>query len=77
MGKAPLTVTALSTTVTYGGTVPTMTPNYSGFLNGDTPSSLTTQPTCSTTATSSSTVAVPPIPPRAPEQWNRITPSCP
>ncbi len=62
VGKAPLTVTALSTSVTYGGTVPTITPNYSGFVNGDSSSSLTTQPTCSTTATSSSTVAGSPYP---------------
>ena len=62
VGKAQLTVTALSTTITYGGTVPTITPNYSGFVNGDSQSSLTTQPTCSTTATSSSTVAGSPYP---------------
>ena len=62
VGKAPLTVTALSTTFTYGGTVPTISPNYSGFVNGDGQSSLTTQPTCSTTATSSSTVAGSPYP---------------
>lgn len=30
-----------------------MTPSYSGFVNGDTPASLTTQPTCVTTATTS------------------------
>ena len=35
---------------------PTITPSYSGFVNGDTAASLTTQPTCSTTATSSSSV---------------------
>ena len=62
MGKAQLTVTALSTSVTYGGTVPTITPDYSGFVNGDSQSSLTTQPACSTTATSSSTVAGSPYP---------------
>ena len=54
--KAPLTVTASSTSMTYGGTVPTITPGYAGFVNGDSASSLTTQPTCSTTATSSSPV---------------------
>jgi hypothetical protein len=51
---APLTITASSGTMMYGGTVPTITPIYSGFVNGDTPSSLTTQPTCTTTATSHS-----------------------
>ncbi|MGA3328041.1 MAG: choice-of-anchor D domain-containing protein [Terriglobia bacterium] len=51
---APLTITASSATMAYGGTVPTITPGYSGFVNGDTPASLTTPPTCSTTATSTS-----------------------
>ena len=51
-----LTVTASSPSMTYGGTVPAITPSYAGFVNGDTPASLTTQPTCSTTATSSSAV---------------------
>ena len=37
--------------MTYGGTAPTITPRYSGFVNGDTAASLTTEPTCSTTAT--------------------------
>lgn len=51
-----LTITASSPTMTYGGTVPLITPSYSGFVNGDTPASLTTQPICTTTATSSSPV---------------------
>jgi len=49
---AALAITASNATMTYGGTVPTITPSYSGFVNGDTSASLTTQPTCSTTATS-------------------------
>ena len=53
---APLVVTASSGSMTYGGSVPSITPSYAGFENGDTASSLTTQPTCSTTATSSSAV---------------------
>ena len=57
VGQAPLTVTASSGTVTYGGIVPTITPGYSGFVAGNTASSLTAQPTCTTTVTSSSTVA--------------------
>jgi hypothetical protein len=52
----PLVVTASSPTMSEGGTVPTITPAYGGFVNSDGPSSLTTQPTCSTTATSSSSV---------------------
>ena len=38
-----LTITASSGTFTYGGTVPTITPGYSGFVNGDTAASLTTR----------------------------------
>src|SRR5271157_2519696 len=53
---APLVITASSGSMTYGGTAPTITPGYSGFVNGDTPASLTTPPTCSTTATSHSPV---------------------
>ncbi|MGD1104528.1 MAG: protease pro-enzyme activation domain-containing protein, partial [Terriglobia bacterium] len=55
-GTAPLVITASSASMTYGGTPPTITPSYSGFVNGDTASSLTTQPTCSTTATAHSPV---------------------
>src|SRR5271157_2429407 len=51
---AALAITASSASMTYGGTAPTPTPGYSGFVNGDTSASLTTQPTCSTTATSRS-----------------------
>jgi hypothetical protein len=52
----PLTITASSGTMVYGGTVPTITASYAGFVNGDTAASLTTAPTCSTTATSHSAV---------------------
>jgi Bacterial Ig domain/MBG domain (YGX type) len=51
---APLTVTASSAVMTYGGTVPLITASYSGFVLTENASSLTTAPTCSTTATSSS-----------------------
>ena len=54
VNPAPLVITASSATMNYGGTVPTITPSYSAFVNGDTANSLTTKPTCSTTATSSS-----------------------
>ena len=57
--KAPLTVTASSGSMTYGGTPPAVIPAYSGFVNGDNASSLTTQATCSTTATSSSSASPP------------------
>jgi hypothetical protein len=56
-GPPVLTITASSTSMTYGSTPPTITANYSGFVNGDTASSLTTQPTCSTTASSTSPVS--------------------
>ena len=55
--KVPLTVTASSATMTYGGASPAITPAYAGFVNGDTASSLTTKPTCSTSATSASPVS--------------------
>jgi hypothetical protein len=48
-----LLITASSPTITQG-TTPVITPIYSGFVNGDTPASLTTAPTCTTSATSSS-----------------------
>ena len=33
---SPLSISASSGTMTYGGTVPTITPSYSGFVNSDT-----------------------------------------
>jgi hypothetical protein len=48
-------------TMHYGDPVPALAPSYSGFVNGDTPASLTTQPTCTTTATSSSPVGTYPV----------------
>src|SRR5208283_1478034 len=59
---ATLTITASSGSFTYGGTVPTITPSYAGFVNGDTSASLTAQPTCSTTATSTSPISGSPYP---------------
>jgi hypothetical protein len=49
---APLTVTASSPSIPYGGTAPAITPSYSGFLNNETSSALTTQATCSVAANS-------------------------
>ncbi len=54
--RATLTVTASNATMAYGAAVPAITPSYAGFVNGNTPASLTTAPTCSTTATSASPV---------------------
>ena len=48
-GVAPVTVTASSATITYGGSVPAITPSYSGFAGGQTvPAG--SQATCTTTA---------------------------
>jgi hypothetical protein len=56
VSPAPLTITASSATMTYGGVVPAITASYAGFVNGDTAASLATAPSCSTTATSASPV---------------------
>ncbi len=55
--QAALTITADNQTKVYGAALPTLTASYSGFVNGDTSASLTTQPTLSTTATAASHVA--------------------
>ena len=52
--KAPLTITAKSYTRKQGEANPTFDVTYSGFKNNETSSVLTRKPTCSTTATSSS-----------------------
>jgi hypothetical protein len=54
VAQAPLTITASSATMTQGATVPIITPSYSGFVNHDSSSSLTTQPLCWTQAMSTS-----------------------
>src|SRR5207244_1656150 len=59
--KAALTVTAQNQTKAYGAGNPALTVSYSGFVNGDTASSLTTQPTVTTTATTASGVGTYPI----------------
>jgi subtilisin-like proprotein convertase family protein len=59
--KAPLTITAQNTNKVYGADLPTFTANYSGFVNGDTNTSLTTPATLGTIATSASPVANYPI----------------
>lgn len=54
VNPAPLTITASSPAMTYGSAVPAITASYSGLASSDGPGSLTTRPTCSTTAASSS-----------------------
>ena len=51
-----LTITASNGSQTFGGLVPTISPQYSGFVDGDTPSDLTTLPTCVPGTSSSSPV---------------------
>ncbi len=53
---APLTITASSQAAVYGTAPVAVTASYAGFENGDTATSLTTQPTCSTSASASSHV---------------------
>ena len=53
---AALTIGAVNKSKVYGAAMPTLTASYSGFVNGDTAASLTTQPTLSTTATAASSV---------------------
>ena len=61
VAQAGLTITADNQTKVYGAALPTLTASYSGFVNGDTSASLTTQPTLTTTATASSPVGPYPI----------------
>jgi hypothetical protein len=51
---APLTLTADNKTMNFGGPVPPLTFTATGLVNGETTAVLTTQPTLTTTATSSS-----------------------
>ena len=55
--SATLTITADNQTKLYGTALPTLTASYSGFVNGDSAASLTTQPTLTTNATDSSHVS--------------------
>ena len=57
-----LTITAESKVKAYGAELPALTASYSGFVNGDTPASLTTPPTLTANATSASHVAGSPYP---------------
>src|SRR5207249_1456964 len=52
-----LTIGADNKTKTYGAALPTLTASYRGFVNGDTPTSLTTLPTLTAGASAASHVA--------------------
>ncbi len=58
---APLTISADSKNRPYGAPNPPLTASYSGFVNGDSPASLSTPATLSTTATAASHVGSYPI----------------
>lgn len=60
VARAPVTVTALNQTSTYGK-LPTLAASYTGFVNGDTAASLSTPVTLTTPATTSSIVGTYPI----------------
>ena len=53
---APLTITANPQTKIFGAALPVLTASYTGLVNGDTPASLTVQPTITTSATAASPV---------------------
>jgi len=57
----PLTITAPEVARAQGAADPAFSPGYAGFLYGDTSASLTTQPTCTTSATTASPVGTYPI----------------
>ena len=61
VNQASLTLTADNETITYGSASPALTISYSGFVNGDTPASLSTAPVVSTTATATSAAGTYPI----------------
>ena len=61
VNAASLTITASSPTVTYGSAVPTITPIFGTFFNGDTSSVLTKQPTCVTAYTMASAAGSSPL----------------
>ena len=61
ISTAPLVITANDQSKLYGAALPTLTASYTGFVNGDTNTSLTAQPNLVTTATASSPTGVYPI----------------
>lgn len=58
IAPAALTITASSISMNFHGMVPAITASYAGFAGTDSPASLTSQPTCTTTATSQSAVGI-------------------
>jgi gliding motility-associated-like protein len=58
---APLTIAANPATVVYGSVAPALTATYTGFVNGDDATKLTTQPVLSTTYTTASAATTYPI----------------
>ena len=54
VNPAPLTITASSGTQTFGGLLATISPQYSGFVDGNTSADLTSLPTCIPGTTTSS-----------------------
>ncbi len=60
---ALLTITANNTSMYQGAAVPPLSVSYSGFVNGDSPASLSTQPTVTTPATPLSPAGAYPIVP--------------
>jgi gliding motility-associated-like protein len=61
INQAALTITADDQTKIYGAALPALTATYNGFVNGDTPGNLTSQPSISTIATPGSAVGNYPI----------------
>ncbi|EHQ25599.1 MBG domain-containing protein [Mucilaginibacter paludis] len=61
VSKAALTITATNQSKVYGSVNPALTASYSGFVNGETQSVLTTQASLSTTATTASAAGIYPI----------------
>ena len=61
VNQAPLTLTAVNQTKTYGSTNPTLTVTYTGFVNGEGESVLTAQPSITTAATAASPAGTYPI----------------
>lgn len=47
VAKAPLTITAVDHTISYGDNLPTLTVSYSGFVNGENAANLDSEPTVS------------------------------
>jgi hypothetical protein len=61
VAPAPLTITADDKTKVYGAAIVELTASYDGFVNGDTPASLTTLPMLATAVTAASHVGGYPI----------------